>query len=267
MKYILSIALLATCFMVQAAGMHQSKIKTISIQHDTVYSGGEPYCLLEQNGKSHIIRNFFLERIVEITSEQIDGKQYYKLEFPIMYKTYYTQTNNKNFVTDFLFEAVKFKIIEDGYYSDFGTRALINTWESKGKFTNEWKMHDKLEGNKPLNWVISYKNTDNTDSTIILADGEPFVYYHYKKWKDVTSDKYLVNHKVRIYHSYYMHNFDGEQIAEVRICNGWRTTAEIRPADGSIYTFSYTTKDHNILTIASKLLLARNIIEQKKPRE
>lgn len=244
------------------AGNLQGKTNNLHIVNDTVFHNEMAYCLFTGNQETYSISTLELSEIAYITTIHRNGRVYLKIEITPFKRVYYAEKVN-SFLTEFLHALVKHEVIDNGYFNPYGANMLIEEKKSTGQFKEEWELPDEP---KPVasNWNISWKTTDNDDSTLILADGVPFAYYTYRYWKDYGVDRFPTMASTKATYRYFIYSIDSNKpMAEVRVADWWTTGVTVITPDNNQYFFKDIPKNEDFLTIVAKLLLARQVIERK----
>jgi hypothetical protein len=265
MKYLFSILILITCCysMNAYSSVRQGKINNLDIIHDTVFHNKLPYCLLTENNETYSISTLQLSEISYITTITRNGRIYLAIEFTPLKRVYYTEQVN-GFLTEFLHVLIKHEVIEDGYFNPYGANMLIEEKKRAGQLKEEWELPANESKAMVLNWNISWKSTDNDDSTVILADGVPFAYYTYRSWRDYGVDKFPTMASTKAAYRYFIYSIDAnEPMAEVRVADWWITGVTVITPDNKQYFFKDIPKNDDFLTVVAKLLLARQVFEKK----
>lgn len=265
MKYLFNILILIAsgCSTAAYGSTWQGKIKNLDIINDTVFHGGQPYCLLTENNETYSISTLELSEIAYIAATSRNGRIYLAIEFTPLKRVYYTEQVS-GFLTEFLHALAKHEVIENGHFSPYGTNMLIEEKKRAGQLKEEWELPANETKPVALNWNIGWKATDNDDSTLILADGVPFAYYTYRSWRDYGVDRFPTMASTKATYRYFIYSIDTDKpMAEVRVADWWVTGVTIITPDNKQYFFKDIPKNEDFLTVVAKLLLARQVFESK----
>lgn len=260
MKFIAAIIFI-TCTAQAYAGTatKQSRISSIEITGDTVWSNGSAYCLLAEQDGTYIIRTLSRQSIIYLQPVQQNGSKRYRIAFAPLNKVYYAPYDG-GFVNSFLHKCIKYGIVEEDYFSAYGANTLIKESKDAGVFLEEWEIPVAAIPATPpkaMDWNISWKATTNTDSIIILNNGTPFAYYIHRSWKSYGIDSWAVIKATNADYRYLIYKLDHTLMAEVRVQDGWKTNIKILTPDGEQYSIKDVPDNKDFMTIAVKLLLAK----------
>ncbi|MEZ5016322.1 MAG: hypothetical protein R2800_04665 [Flavipsychrobacter sp.] len=257
------VAFLALLFPLLAIAQDEQEVKNvITISGDTVYNNSEPYCLLQAEGQVYIIRNFLLERMAQIEPVIIGADQYYQLDVSMLYKTFYIKPMESNFVEEYLHYMVINGVLDDeGYYDEFGTRSLVAFIKEKGITITYEELEAIKQKNNKRDWKIAYEHNKDNDSTIIKADDKMVAYYKTTRWEDLGADRYAIARGPNYAHTrYYIYALDNSLVAEIRKPWDGITMTVILAANNEELKFRYLPKDKNIVTLTTKILLAKGML-------
>lgn len=238
-------------------GSVQRNLSSIEIVGDTINSNGKAYCLLIERDGMHIIRTLSKESIVYIQSIEHNNQEWFRLSFAPLNRVYYTPAQPQ-FATTFLHSFIKYQLIEDGYFSAYGANTLIEDGRKAGRLFEEWELPvEKKSTLKSKDWNISWKSTENKDSVTIIKNGVPFGYYIYRPWYSYGVDSWEIAYKTKSNYRYFIYKLDKTPLAEVRVADGWKTEVKILTTDGETYEVKNVPGNKDFMTIAVKLLLAK----------
>lgn len=260
MRYIVVILILLLHLEGNATRFKQSNMSSVEIVNDTVFANGKVYCLLFFDGEAHYISTPDVQQVVYLKPVKSNNTSYIQVSFTPLNRKYYIQSKG-TYVNTLIHELVKYDVIEDGYFSAYGAQLLINANIESGKYIEEWDLPKDMPAMKTLNWNISWKETPNKDSTLILADGQAFAYYTYRNWRDYGVSKYEVAIETNSDYRYFIHDLHTDSLmAEVRVADGWKTEIKVITPDDNTYTLEYVPNNKDFMTIIAKLLLTKQTI-------
>lgn len=256
------VTLLCLLSFASSAQMATSNDINITISTDTVYNNQQPYCLLQQEENNYVIRNLHLERMAQIESIVIGEATYYKVEVSMLYKTVYLKPIDGDIVQQYVASMIANGALDaEGYYDEYGTRLL---WKQMNENTDaiSYEELQQLEKKQNVkNWSISYETTSNADSTIILADNKPVAYYKTVRFEDMGVDRFRKSLSADYaYTRFYIYSMSNKLVAEIRRPYNVITITVLLFQSDEELKFKYLSKNKNIITLTTKLLLAKGAI-------
>lgn len=265
MKY----AILLYCIMLTISGYCVAQelekgIKSLEISGDTVLYNDEPYCLLKRGIDGYYITTLNVRQIAYLRPVVRNKTDYYEVSITPLRRTYYTAAK-EGIILSFLHDMIKYEVIWEGDFSAYGANMLKDEKLKAGAYYEEWDVPAREPKPRVLDWNISWKSTERNDCTLIYANGRLFAYYKYANWRDSGVNRYMIAIRKHYSYSYFVHDIATDSLlAEVRVKDGWQTEVKVLTADEQEYTIKNVPENRDFMTIAAKLLLAREAFGDKK---
>ncbi|MCB0698808.1 MAG: hypothetical protein H6551_10525 [Chitinophagales bacterium] len=234
----------------------------IHIVNDTVYSSNNPICLIGVKDSVTTVSTFFRYDIITLTTFHNSTGKYFAVNFLPTSETYYAK-QTEHFLHTFLAAMTRTGVIEDNYFSYTGADKLIAELKNKQLLIDGNKRGQNQ--NEVLNWQIGWRNTDNPDSMLMLADKKPFAYYKYRHWQDYGVERFDRLQKTGELYAYFLYDFDNKPLATISVIlsNDASTLVKVTTWDKKEYYFKNVPKERHLLLVAAKLILAKQVLDKK----
>lgn len=265
MKHFITLFAFVCCSLSAIGSIHNTPpvfLEKIVVINDTVFVNGQPYCLFKKQGNMYTLSSLSIDLVMYVRPYPRNGKVYYSIMIPPIHATYFAEKDS-SFFTDLLQSASQYGIIEDGYFSSYGTHLLVTDKLESKKWMEIKDLPELVDEEEIFNKHISWKGTENRDSTIIMADDVPVAYYYRVNWLDLGVNRFEKMSATKATYIYYIKRIgDDAPLAEVQVQDWWQTIVTVITPDGWKHKFTNVSKTEDLMRISCKMALLRDALNK-----
>lgn len=237
-------------------------LKKVIVRNDTVFVDHTPYCIFKAQGNGYVISTLDINEIMYVEPFTRNGKHYYKISISPLRKIFYAEKRN-DLLSQLINDAVNYQLIEDSFFSAYGANTFIKDKLAGREFIPEWQLPKMVNPYEVLKQNISWAETPNNDSTVILADGVAAAYYTRRHWREFGVESFITLVDTKAEYRYFIYKVDDNKpLAEVRVADWWKTKVTIITPDGWTYQFENIPKTDDLMRVATKLVLLKEALNK-----
>lgn len=239
-----------------------NRLKSIIIVNDTIFVDNTPYGLFKSTDGAYTFSTLDISEIMYIQPFTRNNKEYYKVSFSPLKQVYFAE-KKAGTIKHIVDNAIKNGVVEDGYFSAYGTNMLTKELLRSKVFMTPAELPELKTPDDILAQKIRWEETDNEDSTLIISGNNKLAYFKKRHWREYGIRRRHVRVSTESTYRYFIYSTsDDSPLAEVRVADWWQTEVTIISPDGWTYKFKNVPKTDDLMRVAAKLVLYREALKQ-----